>query len=318
MEKLFGKAFISSVISLFAVSTLLFCFPADVLGKQATLCNKEKAQYVVTKAFSADLRQLFKDKVPKINVLEVSEIKLGNVTLCEVVWEFVLQDQKNRNQNRQKLPKNITYYGYDFVLTGDLRVIKREGKEEKYINITRDRLLALNKEYYEELQKKIEQEVNREAVIKEVKELAKREFDTLKTKADVKIVSKGAKADIVIFADPYCPHCVRMKDVVMPKAKRGQVNLYVIFTPVLGPASEKVSIGAICMGKTAEERLTLFAEKKQDGTICDEGKRKVKENLDYFVKFNGRGVPYSILKKGEIIEIFEGAISSNILDSFLR
>lgn len=299
-------------------SALLFCSSTGVFAKEVTLCNKGKAQDVVTKAFLSDINQSLKVVSPKINVLEVSELKLNGLTVCEVVWELSLPNQKNGNKTIQKLPKNIAYYGNDFVFVGELRIKKGEGKEEKYVNITRDRFLVLNKEYYEEIQKKIEQGAVREGIKKEVKELAKKEFDVLKSKADARIVSEKAKAEMIIFADPYCPHCAKMKDIVMEKVKEGKISLYIFFTPVLGPASEKVSISAFCGGKNSEERLRLFAERKSDGTLCEEGKKKIKENVDYFVKFNGRGVPYSLFKKGDTFEIFEGAVSSNILDSLLN
>lgn len=316
MGRSLSKTF--SVFSLLVGSAFLFCSSTGVFAKEATLCSKEKAQDVVTKAFLSDINQSFKVVSPKVNVLEVSELKLNGLTLCEVVWELSLPNQKNGNKTIRRLPKNIAYYGNNFVFAGELRVKKGEGKEEKYVNITRDRFLTLNKEYYEEIQKKIERGAVKEGIKKEVKELAKKEFDVLKSKADARIVNEKAKAEMIIFADPYCPYCTKMKDIIMEKVKEGKISLYIFFTPVLGPASEKVSISAFCSGKNSEERLRLFAERKSNEALCEEGKKKIKENVDYFIKFNGRGVPFSLFKKGDTFEIFEGAVSSNILDSLLN
>lgn len=306
------------VISLLVGSLLFFCSLTGCFAKEATLCSKKRAQDVVEKALLSEINRSLRIASLKINILEVSELKLGGLTICEVVWELALPNQNNRNMTVQKLPRNIAYYGEGFVFVGELRVEKREGKEEKYVNITRDRFLALNKEYYEEVQKRIEQGAVREEIKKEVKELAKKEFDVLKSKADARFVSKRADAEMIIFTDPYCPHCAKMKDIVMKKVREGKINLYIFFTPILGPASENVSISAFCNGKNSEERLKLFAERRPNEALCEEGRRKIRENLEYFIKFNGKGVPYSFFKRGDDFKVFEGVISSNILDSLLN
>ena len=271
------------------------------------LCSKENAskkleQFVVS-ALPVDVK-------PACKIHSVSKISLGDFSLCEVIYSFEAQPNKTQEDDVPVF-KSIFYYGKDFAIIGEIKKLEPNGQ---VLSLTRERITAANKEYIDYVQRKALEAKAKSEDVKALKEEISKNFEKIKSQADIKI-GKG-KVEVIVFVDPFCPHCGRMKFLLLEKAKENKLSAYFLFMP-LGQASEKVTASIVCDKKTDSERLQAFID-KYSGDVCEKGLKKVKENVDLFVKLKGQGVPYMILKKGSEIEIIEGAISKERLESYLE
>lgn len=269
------------------------------------LCSKESAskkleQFVVS-ALPVDIKPVYK-------IHSVSKISLGDFSLCEVIYSFEAQSNKTQEE---PVFKSIFYYGKDFAIIGEIKKLEPNGQ---VLSLTRERITAVNKEYIDYVQRKALEAKAKSEDVKALKEEISKNFEKIKSQADVKI-GKG-KVEVIAFVDPFCPHCGRMKLLLLEKAKENKLSAYFLFMP-LNSLSEKVTASIICDKKTDSERLQAFTD-KYSGNVCEKGLKKVRENADLFVKLKGQGVPYMILRKGSEIEIIEGAISRERLESYLE
>jgi len=250
--------------------------------------------------------EIIKTLKKQLQIESIQPINLGEVRLCEAV--FYIKPLPGPAQNTMPPFKNIVYFGKDFAIFGEIKKVENG----KVISITREKAEKLNKEYFEYI-KKASEEANKP----QKASISREEYEKLKTKADVRLTGKGAKAEAVMFVSPTCPHCARMKEVLTKKVNEGKLNFYVIFTP-LSPFDEKVSASVICEKKSDSEKLKDFSNRFTVEKPCEEGVKKVQENFAEFRKVNGKGVPLTFFKINGEIKVIEGERPENIIDNFLK
>ncbi len=263
----------------------------------AIKCDKESFENLLKAVYGAEERDI------EYKVISVE--RFADLDFCEAVYivEPFVKDP------RVPVFKNIAYFRDNYLIFGAL--IKVEG--EKVVQVTNDKFREINKEIIDQLEKT---RMQGESKQEEIKEYAKKHFDEFKKKADV-VWGKEAKAEIISFIDPKCPHCEEMKNLILKKTKENKVKAYFIFAPVLGEESVKIATSVLCDKKTNEEKLKAYTE-KYISKPCDKGLKKIEENIQIAKSLGFRGVPFNLLKKGESIEMITGALPEEVFDNLLK
>lgn len=290
----------ATAITIFLTTIITFSvnpYGNEKIFSETLTCNKEEAQKI--------LNNLPHPPVYSWNpvVVSVNPIKVGNQTLCELIYEN--KPQENNQENKVPIPRGIIYYGDKFAFLGQILV----EKDGEFFNLTMDRSIEINKEYLNYRQKALEEQNK--------KTISPNEFNNLKTMSNVKLPATNAKAEIIAFVDPYCPHCTRMKEILLEMNKNKILEVHFIFTPI-SPAGEIVSASVLCDKKTDKEKLEAFTRKYQNKKPCDKGISIVRKNIETFTNLGGKGVPLMILKKGNQIKLIEGEIPKETLESLIN
>jgi len=268
----------------------------DIFFKSVVLPGSEKNLKVVIDA---------------VNEVPLSGEKDGKISICEVVFHIEPVDKKV-NEPMQKF---ILYTINNMVFTGNLW--KYDQEKKLYVNVTLEKLRDVNKEYAQYMQEKLRKIDTFTQQREEARKIAEKEFNNFVKQSDAKVETKNPKALVVSFVDPHCPHCKHMKEIILKKVKEEKINAYFIFLPI-STDSEKIVTSIICDKKTSDERLKAFNELYKSEKICEDGKKKVKNNHMLFDKLKGNGVPYIIIKKGNDVKIVEGGVPENTFDSYLE
>jgi len=291
------------------LGSLTACFMLSGTAYPQDFCTEKHAKEFLPKVIFSNVPvaqpEMIETLKKQLQIENIQLVNLGEVRLCEAV--FYIKPLPGPAQNTMPPFKNIVYFGKDFAIFGEIKKLENGN----VVSLTREKAEKLNKEYFEYI-KKVSEEANKP----QKATLSKEEYEKLKEKADVKL-TKAAKVDAVMFASPTCPHCAKMKDVLMKKVNEGKLNLYVVFTP-LSPFDEKVSSSVICEKKSDSEKLKDFSNKFSVEKPCEDGMKKVQENFSEFRKVNGRGVPLTFFKINGEIKVIEGERPENVIDGFLR
>lgn len=304
--------FLTGMVTAVLVSTGL----AQVQSSENNLCVKEKAEEYLKSVLSNNMAGIARQagvqvKTLPVSIYSVKSVNYGGINFCEVV--FSLGRMVNTNETIPVM-KNIAFYRPGLVVLGHLYEISQNNTVSKS---SFEVLQSLNKDYFEYIRKLAEKSQG-EAFKKEyLKKLSLKEFERIKKKADAYFGPASSSNEVLAFVDPLCPHCTRMKETLRKVAGERKLKVYFVFTPVLGPLSESITVDILCSVKDPAKRIELFTRDHKGNKVCDEGKRKVRENVDEFMKLGGKGVPYLIIKnsKNEVY-LVEGEVSESILKSY--
>ena len=304
--------FLTGMVTAVLVSTGL----AQVQGSESNLCVKEKAEEYLKSAFLANMAEVTRQagiqiKAPSVSIYSVKPVNYGGINFCEVVFSF--GHMVNTNETTPVM-KNIAFYRPGLVILGHLYEISQNNTVSKS---SFEVLQSLNKDYFEYI-RKLAEKSQEEAFKKEyLKKLSLKEFERIKKKADAYLGPASSSNEVLAFVDPLCPHCTKMKETLRKIAGERKLKVYFVFTPILGPLSESITVDILCSVKDPAKRIELFTKDHKGNKVCEEGKKKIQENVDEFMKLGGRGVPYLIIKNSRN-EVFlvEGAVSESILKSY--
>lgn len=278
---------------------------------QAIECSKEIAEREFKVYFSHFLRasqttnQTSNQTLP-FQIFEVRPIKLFNQTLCEVVFSF----------SGLRGLKNVAYLGDNYLVMGQVSV--REGEVVRHVTV--ERVNEVNREYFEEMRKRSEEErkVMEERKRSEAERvLAKVRGIDLGGLGDIEV--GGGELEFVVFGDVMCPYCRRVVEYLEGELGKGKVfKVRYVVVSVFGERSLEVGAGVICSGKDAKERWRILREGKEV-KACAEGRERVKRNTEVFMKVGAQGVPLIvILDRGKVLDVVLGADIGKISDYIER
>lgn len=209
---------------------------------QAIECSKEIAEREFKVYFSHFMRarQIFdqttnqtSNQTLPFQIFEVRPIKLSNQTLCEVVFSF----------SGVKGLKNVAYLGDNYLVMG--QVIVREGEVVRHMTV--ERMNEVNKEYFEEMRKKSEEER------KVMEERARGEYERVLARVrgiDLgglgDIVVGGGELEFVVFGDVMCPYCKRVAEYLEGELGKGKAfKVRYVLVSVFGERSLEVAAGRL-------------------------------------------------------------------------
>lgn len=258
-----------------------------------------------------DLRQDLKQEGVGVQfkVIEVRKVNLAGIEFCEAVWK--IEDERTKGRVPVEF-KNVAYFRENMMVMGDIKV-KESGVVK---HVSQDRHMEVNKEALEfmaQMQREMskEDEARQEEIVKQIEKIRKQ--------ADLVMATKGARHEIVIFADPYCPYCKQMQDVVMALNKDGKLDVRVILVGLLGPDSERLVASVLCE-KDDKERMKMINDKVVKSQ-CEAGKKKAKANVELFHSLKGRGVPLSVLiekQTGKVVRVFNGMVGKEVIEREMK
>lgn len=111
--------------------------------------------------------------------------------------------------------------------------------------------------------------------------------------------NKGHDKYIYFISDPDCPYCRRTAPILEEWAKRNGVEVRIIFFPLpIHPNAKPKAIDIICSKNKKYEEIHSDFEPKN---LCEEGKKKVEENIKYLSKIGVSGTPTLIGMNGKVI-----------------
>ena len=107
----------------------------------------------------------------------------------------------------------------------------------------------------------------------------------------------GKKKYVYFISDPDCPYCRRLEPIIKEWAKKNDVEIRHIFYPLpIHPKAKDKAIDIICSDKGYEYVHKDFEPKN----LCEEGKKKVEENIKYLSKIGVTGTPTLIGMNGQV------------------
>jgi len=107
----------------------------------------------------------------------------------------------------------------------------------------------------------------------------------------------GSQKYIYLLTDPDCPFCKRSEPIVEKWANERGVEVRVILYPLpIHPQAFEKSIALICDKKGWEEYKNGYTSNNQ----CEEGKKKIENNLKLAEKYHIKGTPTFIGMNGKI------------------
>lgn len=293
----------SVIVLVYVLSFVVFALSNVGLASSNVLnCTKEEATTKLKRFFEEQFRGF--SPSPEIEIHHVLKVKEVDFPFCAVVYELLPRDPKARGNNTPPTIKQIVYYGSNFFIAGDVTVLERDGS---FLRITQKLYEEHNQPYFEWLRKKAEEE-QRKSRFRGQLDVDK--FREIKKSADLSFPVKDGVGEVVVFVDPFCSFCKRFEEVLKKLHSEKLLSYYLILTPVLGKQSNDVIVSVLCDKKTTEERAKGLADKYVSKRgLCKLGLEKAQKNLDLFMNIGSRGVPLSLVKVGDEIRIFEGAIS---------
>lgn len=111
--------------------------------------------------------------------------------------------------------------------------------------------------------------------------------------------NKGHDKYIYFISDPDCPFCRRTAPILEKWAKKNGVEVRIIFFPLpMHPNAKSKAIDIICSKDKKYEEIHSDFEPKN---LCEEGKKKVEENIKYLSKIGVSGTPTLIGMNGKVI-----------------
>lgn len=282
---------------------------------QAIECSKEIAEREFKVYFSHFMRarQIFdqttnqtSNQTLPFQIFEVRPIKLSNQTLCEVVFSF----------SGVKGLKNVAYLGDNYLVMG--QVIVREGEVVRHMTV--ERMNEVNKEYFEEMRKKSEEER------KVIEERARGEYERVLARVrgidlgrlgDIEV--GGGELEFVVFGDVMCPYCKRVAEYLEGELGKGKAfKVRYVLVSVFGERSLEVAAGVICSGRGGDLRLRVLRE-GGEGKACEEGRERVRKNTEVFRRVGASGVPLIVvLDRGKVLDVVLGADIGKISDYIER
>ena len=107
----------------------------------------------------------------------------------------------------------------------------------------------------------------------------------------------GKEKYVYFISDPDCPFCRRLEPIIKEWAKKNDVEIRHIFYPLpMHPKAKDKAIDIICSNKSYEYVHKDFEPKN----LCEEGKKKVEENIKYLSKIGVSGTPTLIGMNGQV------------------
>jgi thiol:disulfide interchange protein DsbC len=107
----------------------------------------------------------------------------------------------------------------------------------------------------------------------------------------------GSQKYIYLFTDPDCPFCKRSEPIVEKWANERGVEVRVILYPLpIHPQAFGKSVALVCDKKGWEEYKNGYTSNNQ----CEEGKKKIENNLKLAEKYGIGGTPTFIGMNGKI------------------
>lgn len=270
---------------------LFFCL-SDLRAQNFFECEASQVKSMLDRVFpKVKVREGL--EVPELQIVSTKDFKVDGITLCEVLYrvKFPLPEEEKSPfmVNEEKIVRIGYFLTNDVFFDGEL--IVKEGERVKFV--TRNKFEEVNAEVLAELRQQLARQDE-----KEVREIEEATVEEIIKNSNVKI-DVGKEVDFITFVDVHCVHCMRMIQDLITKHK-DKVNVYVLFTPVLGSNSKTVSIALICNYKDDSSRLNALMKYKETKKLekrstCLEGENRIIQNLNYFSKLNARGVPANLL-----------------------
>ena len=107
----------------------------------------------------------------------------------------------------------------------------------------------------------------------------------------------GKEKYVYFISDPDCPFCRRLEPILKEWAKKNNVEIRHIFYPLpMHPKAKEKAIDIICSDKGYEYVHKDFEPKN----LCEEGKKKIEENIKYLSKIGVTGTPTLIGMNGQV------------------
>lgn len=131
----------------------------------------------------------------------------------------------------------------------------------------------------------------------EFMKVSQEEVRELERHTDFVFGKEGSQKYIYFFTDPDCPFCKRSEPIVEKWANERGVEVRVILYPLpIHPQAFEKSIALICDKKGWEEYKNGYTSNNQ----CEEGKKKIENNLKLAEKYHIKGTPTFIGMNGKI------------------
>ena len=131
----------------------------------------------------------------------------------------------------------------------------------------------------------------------EFMKLSQEQLKELEKYTDFTFGEKSSGKFIYKFTDPDCPFCKRSEPIVEKWAKEKGVEVRVILFPLpIHPGAFPKSVSLICDKKGWEEYKSGYKSENQ----CEDGKRKVEENLALGERIGIGGTPTFVGSNGKI------------------
>ncbi len=109
--------------------------------------------------------------------------------------------------------------------------------------------------------------------------------------------NEGKKKYVYFISDPDCPYCRKLEPIIKKWAKENNVEIRHIFYPLpMHPEAKDKAIDIICSKKGYEYVHKDFEPKN----LCEEGKRKLEENIKFLSKIGVTGTPTLIGMNGQV------------------
>ncbi len=109
--------------------------------------------------------------------------------------------------------------------------------------------------------------------------------------------NSGKDKYVYFISDPDCPYCRKLEPIIKKWATKNDVEIRHIFYPLpMHPEAKDKAIDIICSDKGYEYVHKDFEPKN----LCEEGKKKVEENIKYLSKIGVTGTPTLIGMNGQV------------------
>lgn len=135
---------------------------------------------------------------------------------------------------------------------------------------------------------------------KNLSEAAAPKFDWSDLKKSEAIQMGSGDKSIIVFADPQCGYCKKLERELDPL--RGQLTIFVVPIPILGPESQTLSKNIWC----ADDRASAWDKALKGEPITDTKtcSTPFEANLSLAKKYGVNGTPAIVLPNGDIVRGF--------------